>query len=58
MLLFAWNMDVSHFPAVGCVRGLTASVQSLWRCLVFLGLKIWNAVGSQIVMSHTLDLWI
>ena len=49
MLLSVWNTDVSHFPAVGSVSGLTVSVRSSWRCLVFLGLKIWNAVGAKII---------
>ena len=48
MLLSVWNTDVSHFPAVDSVSGLTVSVRSSWRCLVFLGLKIWNAVGAKI----------
>ena len=49
MLLSVWNTAVSHFPAVGSVSGLTVSVRSSWRCLVFLGLKIWNAVGAEII---------
>ena len=36
-------------PCRRLCQGLTVSVQSSWSCLVFLGLKIWNAVGAKII---------
>ena len=54
LLLSVWNTVVSHFLAISSVSRLTVNVRSSWSCLVFLGLKVWNAVGVKIrvFMDH------
>ena len=44
-------VEYSHvtLPCRRLCQGLTVSVRSSWSCLVFLGLKIWNAVGAKII---------
>ena len=54
VLLSVWNTVVSHFLVISSVSRLTVNVRSSWSYLVFLGLKVWNAVGVKIrvFMDH------